>query len=92
MNIKETPSFEIYVGNNGDKVRPDEPLEDLEPTPDLSMGVYLNASIVLPRGDKMAGGKLFLVNKTLTETQLDARTRIQPFIHVGMNWSLMMVK
>ena len=48
----------MYVGNNSDKVRPDEPLEDLEPTPDLWSDVNLNASIVFPRGDNMDRGEV----------------------------------
>ena len=58
MNTKETPKFEMYGDNDGVEVTPDEPTEDMEPTPDLSTDVYLNTSIVLPRGEKMAMGKV----------------------------------
>ena len=92
MNMEETPTFEIYSHNDGVKGTPDEPPEELEPTPDLSTDVYLNASTVLPLGYKMARGKVFLGNKTLMANQLDARTRTQSSICVGMKWSLTMVK
>ena len=57
MNMEETPVFEKYEDDEVEGT-PDEPLEELEPTPDLSTDVYLNASIVLPRGDKLARGKV----------------------------------
>ena len=56
MNMEETPTFEMYGYNYGVKVTPDEPPEDLEPTPDLSTDAYLNASIVFLGGEKMARG------------------------------------
>ena len=39
----------MYGDNDGVEGTPDEPPEELEPTPDLSKDVYLNTSIVLPR-------------------------------------------
>ena len=53
INMEETPTFEMYGHNDVVEVTPDKLPEDLEPTPDFSAYVYLNASIVLPRGDKM---------------------------------------
>ena len=43
MNMKETPTFEVYSDNDVVKGTPDKPPEDLEPTPDLSTDLYLNA-------------------------------------------------
>jgi len=57
MNMEETPVFDKYEDDEVEGT-PDEPLEELEPTPDLSTDVYLNASIVLPRGEKLAQGKV----------------------------------
>ena len=48
MNMKVTPTFEMYDYNDGVKGTPEEPPEELKPTPDLSTDVYLNASILLP--------------------------------------------
>ena len=62
--MEETPVFEKYEDDEVEGT-PDEPLEELEPTPDLSTDVYLNASIVLPRGDKLARGKV--VRQTIQE-------------------------
>ena len=76
--------LEMYSDNDGVEGTPDEPPEDLELTPDLSTDVYLNA--------KWLGGDSFIRNKTLVATQLDARTRIQFSIHVGMKWSSTVVK
>ena len=56
--MEETPTFIIYGNNDGVKGIPYEPLEELEPTPDLSTEVYLNASIMLPLGYKMDRGKV----------------------------------
>ena len=56
--MKETPKFEMYKNNDGVEGTSDKPSEELEPTPDLSTDVYLNASIVLPQGNNMARGKV----------------------------------
>ena len=58
INMVETPTFEIYGGNDGVKGTPDKLPEDLEPTPDLWSDVNLNASIVFPRGDNMDRGEV----------------------------------
>ena len=50
--------FDMYGDNDGTEGTPDEPLKELESTPDLLTDVYLNVSIVLPRGDKMSRGKV----------------------------------
>ena len=55
--MEETPVFEKYEDDEVEGT-PDEPLEELEPTRDLLPDVYLNASIVLLRGDKLARGKV----------------------------------
>ena len=57
MGLEETPMFENYEYHSveGDL---DKPLEELEPTPDLSTDVYLNSSIILPRGERLAWGKV----------------------------------
>ena len=63
MNMEETPTFEMYGDNYSVEGTPDKPPEELEPTPYLSVDVYLNASIVFPLGEKMSrGGELFLGN------------------------------
>ena len=48
----------MYGDNDGVKVTPDKPPEELEPTPDLLTDVYLNASILLSLGEKMARGEV----------------------------------
>ena len=50
--------FEMYDNNDGVGGTPDKLPEELEPTPDLSMDVHLNASIVLPRGENTDRGKV----------------------------------
>ena len=57
-NIEETPTFEMYGDNDGVEGTPDEPPEELEPTPDLSTDVYFNTSIVLPRRENMSREKV----------------------------------
>ena len=56
MNMEETPTFEMYGNNGGVKGTPDKQPEELETTLDLSTDVYLNASIVLSLGERMARG------------------------------------
>ena len=58
MNMEETPVFEKYEEGDGAEGTPDAPPQELEPTPDLPTDTYLNASIVLPRGDKLVRGKV----------------------------------
>ena len=48
MEMEETPMFEIYRNNYFVEGTTDEPPKELEPTPDLSTDVRLNASIVVP--------------------------------------------
>ena len=48
--MKENPTFEMYHDNDDVKGTPDEPPKELEPTPDLLTEIYLNASIIFPRG------------------------------------------
>ena len=50
--------FEKYEEGDGAEGTPDAPPQELEPTPDLPTDTYLNASIVLPRGDKLVRGKV----------------------------------
>ena len=69
-------SLEMYDDNDGDEGTPDKPTEDLVPTPDLLTYVYLNASMVLPRGDKMVRGKVIYRKRDVDGNPMDARTRI----------------
>ena len=57
MSLEETPTFENYEDDSVEG-NPDEPPEELEPTPDLSMDVYVNASIALPQGGRLAQGEV----------------------------------
>ena len=57
MDLQETPAFDKYEYDSVEGT-PDEPQEELEPTPDIPMDVYLNSSIILPRGDRIARGKV----------------------------------
>ena len=57
LNMEEIPMFEKYEDNEVEGT-PDKHLEELEPTLDLLTDVYLNTSIILPRGGKLARGKV----------------------------------
>ena len=57
MGLKETPTFEKYEDNSVEGTS-NETLKELKPTPYLSTYVYLNKSIVLTRGDRLAWGKV----------------------------------
>ena len=59
MNMEETPTFEMYGDNYGVERTPDKIPEDLEPTPNLSKDVYLNASIFCHEGKRSLGGGRF---------------------------------
>ena len=48
MNMEEKPTSEMHGDNDGVKVTPDEPQEELEPTPDLLTDIFLNVLIVFP--------------------------------------------
>ena len=53
MCLEETPNFVKYEYASVERT-PDETLEELEQTPDLSTNFYLNTSIVLPQGHRLS--------------------------------------
>ena len=57
IGLEENPTFDKYEDDIVE-VTPDEPLEEVEPTPYLSSNVYLNASILLPQGYIIARGEV----------------------------------
>ena len=57
VGLEETPTFENHEDNSFEWT-PDEPPQELEPTPYLSTDVYLNVSIVLTRGYRITQGKV----------------------------------
>ena len=69
----------MYGDNYGVEGTPDKPPEYLEPTPDLSTELYLNASIVLPRGDKMARGKVVSRKQEVNSNPI-GRENTDPFL------------
>ena len=56
MCLAETLPFDKYEDDSVDGTL-DKPLEELEPKPDLSKYVELNAPIVFPWGDRITWGK-----------------------------------
>ena len=58
MGAVEIPDHDIYKYDTTDGACSKSPPEELDPTPDAAPDHYLNASVVLPRGDKFSRGKV----------------------------------
>ena len=83
MGLEKTPTFEKYEDDSSEGV-PDEPPEELEPTPYLSTDVYLNSSIIFPRGNRIAQEKVVRRKRGADGIQLDRKTKIPFLILVNM--------
>ena len=57
MSLEKTPTFDKYEDNSIQETM-NEPLEEIETTPDLSTDVYLNTYIVFPRGERLSWAKV----------------------------------
>ena len=77
--MEETPTFEMYGDNYSVEGTPDKPPEELEPTPYLSVDVYLNASIVFPLGEKMSRGGV-VSRKLDVDSNLIGRKNSNPIL------------
>ena len=77
MGAVEIPDHDIYKYDTTDGACSKSPPEELDPTPDAAPDHYLNASVVLPRGEKFALVKV-ISRKPNTESNPIGSANVQP--------------
>ena len=75
----ETSYYGLYEDDTMEGTCPKAPPEELKPTQDAAPEHYLNASVVLPRGDKLAQVKV-IGHKCDTEGNTIVRANAQTFL------------
>ena len=91
MGIAESPILEKYEYDDHDGHMPDPPDEELDVTPAVGHN-YFNTSVMLPRGDHMARGKVIRRKLMPREIPLDEPKTIQFWTPVNTRFSLQIVK